>query len=82
MQTATQRGAETKEGATGPVYVALDCEPRAGVETACAAYHLNRRPQTLRFWAAMQTGPIRPLRVNGRLMWPTQKLRELCGVSQ
>jgi hypothetical protein len=64
-----------------PVFVSLDRETRAGVETDCAAFHLNREPQTLRVWACKENGPLRPLRINGRLMWPTAKLRELCGVS-
>jgi hypothetical protein len=81
MQTATYHGAETREGATGPAFVSLDRETRAGVETDCAAFHLNRRPQTLRCWAAFETGPLRPLRINGRLMWPTAALRKLCGVA-
>lgn len=59
----------------------LDRESRAGVETACAAYHLNRKSQTLRIWASRENGPIRPFRVHGRLYWPTAKLRELCGVA-
>ena len=63
-----------------PAYLPLDRETRAGVETDCAAFHLNRRPQTLRCWAAFETGPLRPLRVHGRLMWPTADLRKLCGV--
>ncbi len=68
-----------KQGA--PPFVSLDRETRAGVETDCAAFHLNRRPQTLRCWAAFETGPLRPLRINGRLMWPTEQLRKLCGVA-
>jgi len=68
-----------KQGA--PPFVSLDRETRVGVETDCAAFHLNRRPQTLRCWAAFETGPLRPLRINGRLMWPTAALRKLCGVA-
>jgi hypothetical protein len=82
MQTATRRGPEAKKGATAPDFVPLDRETRAGVETDCAAFHLNRRPQTLRVWAAYQTGPLRPRRVHGRLMWPTAELRKLCGVAK
>ena len=65
----------------GPAYVSLDSETRAAVDTATAAYHLNRQPQTLRAWACLENGPLRPGRVHGRLMWPTAKLRELCGVA-
>jgi hypothetical protein len=62
-------------------FPSLDFETRASVNTNCAAFHLNRRPQTLRQWASYDNGPIRPLRVNGRLQWPTDKLRELSGTA-
>ena len=81
MQTAMHHGADTREGALGPAFVSLDRETRAAVDTDCAAFHLNRRPQTLRCWAAFESGPLRPFRVHGRLMWPTARLRELCGVA-
>ena len=80
MHTATHHSAEVREGATGAAFVSLDRETRAAVETACAAFHLNRRPQTLRCWASREDCPLRPIRCHGRLMWPTAKLRELCGV--
>lgn len=63
------------------IYTPLAIESRAAVDTETAAFHLNRRPQTLRCWAAYENGPIRPLRINGRLAWPTARLRELCGVT-
>lgn len=81
MQTATHHSSEVRTAASGPAFVSLDRETRAGVETDCAAFHLNRKSQTLRGWACKEDGPIRPLRINGRLMWPTQTLRELCGVA-
>lgn len=34
-----------------------------------AAEALGRAPQTLRKWACLENGPIRPIRVNGRLAW-------------
>jgi hypothetical protein len=34
-----------------------------------AAAAINRAPQTLRKWACLENGPIRPLRINGRLAW-------------
>ena len=39
------------------------------VTTAEAAAILNRKPQTLRKWACLGTGPIQPIRVYGRLAW-------------
>ena len=60
-----------------PGFTPLELEQRTHVGTACAAYHLNRKPQTLRLWASMEQGPIRPLRVNGRLAWPVCKIKAL-----
>lgn len=61
----------------------LHAETRAAVDTETAAAHLSRRPQTLRLWACKENGPIRPIRVHGRLAWPTAELRRLleCGGS-
>lgn len=42
---------------------------RVGLPTSEMAVVLNRRPQTLRRWAVYEDGPIRPVRINGRLMW-------------
>ncbi|MCE2657797.1 MAG: DNA-binding protein [Rubrivivax sp.] len=66
----------------GPAFVSLERETRAAVDTATAAHHLNRKPQTLRCWAAFESGPIRPLRINGRLAWRIEDIRCLLGVAQ
>jgi len=42
-----------------------------------AAAAINRRPQTLRKWACLESGPIRPIRVNGRLAWRMADLQKL-----
>ena len=55
----------------------LEQETREVVPTADAAHHINRRPQTLRGWACREDGPIRPVRINGRLAWKTADLRRL-----
>ncbi len=55
-------------------FPALAAEARVAVDTSCAAWHLNRKPQTLRCWAAFENGPIRPTRINGRLAWKTADL--------
>jgi len=60
--------------------IPLDREHRSNLGTAEAAYHLNRRPQTLRLWAMREDGPIRPIRVNGRLGWPVVELRRVLQV--
>ena len=51
------------------------------VDTDAAAYYLNRRPQTLRGWACLENGPIRPSRVHGRLAWPVSELKRVLGVA-
>lgn len=58
----------------------LQAVTRPAVDTEAAAYYLNRKPQTLRTWACLESGPIRPNRINGRLAWPVAELRRLCGV--
>lgn len=80
MQTATLHGAETRKGVTGPTFAPLDRETRTAVDTNTAAFHLNRKPQTLRAWASGEDGPLRPVRINGRLAWKTEDLRRLLGV--
>ena len=50
--------------------------------TAEAAYYLNRKPQTLRIWACTEGGPIRPVRLHGRLGWPVSEIRRYLGVEQ
>lgn len=54
---------------------------RPAVTTDEAAYYLSRKPQTLRGWACHEDGPIRPLRINGRLAWPVSELRKLLGAA-
>ena len=83
MQTATHHSAEVRTAdATAPTFPALDSETRPAVDTAAAAHYLNRRPQTLRGWACLETFPagLRPVRVNGRLAWPVADIRRALGV--
>ncbi len=42
-----------------------------------AAAAINRAPQTLRKWACLENGPIRPIRINGRLAWRVSDLQAL-----
>lgn len=60
-------------------FTPIEIETRTVVDTATAAIHLNRQPQTLRVWACYEDGPIRPIRVNGRLAWPVAEIRRLLG---
>lgn len=58
----------------------LDQEKRATLPTAEAAFHLNRSPATLNWWSHKGNGPIKPIRVNGRLAWPVDQIKRLMGV--
>lgn len=42
-----------------------------------AAKALNRADQTLRKWACLEDGPIRPVRIHGRLHWRVSDLSAL-----
>lgn len=52
------------------------CLPKV-VTTSEAAASINRSPQTLRKWACLENGPIRPVRINGRLAWRVSDLDAL-----
>lgn len=63
-----------------PGHPPLPTETRTHVGTDCAAWHFGREPQTLRLWACRENGPIRPIRVNGRLAWPVAEIKRALGV--
>jgi hypothetical protein len=56
-------------------FTPLDRETRAAIPTDAAAFHLNRKPQTLRAWACLENGAIRPIRINGRLAWRVSDIK-------
>lgn len=58
----------------------LEFVARPAVDTATAAYYLNRKPQTLRVWACLENGPIKPIRVNGRLAWRVADIKAVMEV--
>ena len=83
MKTNTHHSGEAHAGAIAePGYPPLDSVTRPTVNTAAAAYYLNRRPQTCRIWASQESGPLRPMRINGRLAWPVADIRRLLGLTQ
>ncbi|QNA88687.1 helix-turn-helix domain-containing protein [Massilia sp. Dwa41.01b] len=57
--------------------IALAEEMRSAINTNEAAFHLGRSPQTLRKWACYEDGPLRPIRIHGRLAWPVAQIKEL-----
>lgn len=71
---ATQRQTIAQHMAS---FVPLDLEQRTHVDTASAAFHLGRKAQTMRVWASTEKGPIRPVRINGRLSWSVAEIRRL-----
>ncbi len=81
MQAATHHSTEARQGAYAAEFPPLELENRPAVNTAACAHYLDRRPQTLRGWACLENGPLRPLRINGRLAWKTADIRALLGVS-
>ena len=62
-------------------YERLELVNKPNVDTAHAAYLLNRQPQTLRAWACLENGPLRAIRISGRLAWPVSELKRVLGVA-
>lgn len=82
MQTATLSSIHAMREAHAPQqFPPLELENRPTVDTAAAAHYLNRRPQTLRGWSCLENGPLRPVRINGRLAWPVAGIRKVLGVA-
>jgi len=61
-------------------FVPLDKETRTHVSTKVTAHHLGRQEQTCRGWACHEDGPLRPIRVNGRLAWAVADIKRVLGV--
>jgi len=82
MTPATHSAAiQAAQHAQGTQYLPLAQITRPNLKTEEAAHYLNRRPQTLRAWACLENGPIRPLRIGGLLAWPTTEIKKLAGVN-
>ena len=86
MQTATHHSIETHREATAPQQFTAPFPPlalvtRPNLTTAETAYYLNRRPQTLRGWACLENGPLRPTRIGGLLAWNTATVKALAGLT-
>ena len=82
MQAATLHSGDTRRAVTEhQQFPPLELVNRPTVPTEQAAHYMNRRPQTMRGWACQENGPIRPIRVNGRLAWPVTSIKALLGVA-
>lgn len=73
METVSNQIPEISTTAFPP----LEQITRPTVPTDAAAYYLNRKPQTLRAWACLENGALRPVRISGRLAWPVADIRKL-----
>jgi len=61
-------------------FIPLDHETRTHVSTKVMCYHLSRKEQTARCWACHEDGPLRPIRINGRLGWAVADIKRILGV--
>ena len=52
-----------------PLDLAAVAAGRLVLPTIDAARVMGKQAQTLRKWASAENGPIRPVRINGRLGW-------------
>jgi hypothetical protein len=76
MQTIQELAHAVKSSAAKQLqnFPPLEQETRSRVNTACAAFHLTRKPQTLLIWAC-KGGPIQPIRINKRLAWSVSDIK-------
>lgn len=70
------------EAVANQPFTPLALETRTAIPTDAAAHHLNRKDQTLRAWACLENGPIRPVRINGRLAWAVADIKRLLNGGQ
>lgn len=73
---------ETSAAYSLPEFPPLEQVTRPAVPTNQAAYYLDRQPQTLRAWACLENGPLRPIRINGRLAWQVTDIKRLLNGGQ
>lgn len=79
-QQPTLQNAKAHRTVSEPLrFPPLEMVNQPNVPTEQAAYYLNRRPQTMRLWACHENGPLRPIRVHGRLAWPVTEIRRIVG---
>jgi hypothetical protein len=76
---AMQAATATREFASA--YLPLEQITKPNLTTAEAAHFLDRKAQTLRSWACLENGPLRPRRIGGLLAWPTAEVKALAGLT-
>ena len=77
-----QQNQTSKKKKSRTSYPPLDSITQPSLKTSAAAFYLNREDQTLREWACKGSGPIKPIRIQGRLAWPVNELRKLLGAEK
>ena len=83
---ALNHSSETSREATAPQqftaqFLPLEQVTKPNLTTTECAWYLNRRPQTLRQWACLENGPLRPTRIGGLLAWSTATVKALAGIT-
>ncbi len=83
METATHASIPTMQAPQHftPPFPPLALVTKPNLTTGETAYYLNRAAQTLRGWACLENGPIRPIRIGGLLAWNTATVKALAGVT-
>ena len=89
LQAMASRSAQSAQEATAPVqpnatpYPPLATVTKPNLTTAEIAYYTNQAQQTWRIHACRETFPpgLRPIRIGGRLNWPTTGAKKLMGVA-
>ena len=84
METTVNQNAQLATAAAHNLqaFPPLEQVTRPTVPTDAAAHYLNRRPQTLRAWACLENGALRPVRINGRLAWSVAEIKSLLSGGQ
>ncbi len=89
MQTATHASIQAMREATAPQqfnaqFPPLEQVTKPNLTTRELAHYSNMAEQTWRVKACYDTAPdgLRPLRVCGKLAWPTAGAKKLLGVAQ
>jgi hypothetical protein len=77
METVANKLPATSAAHNLPVFPPLEQVTRPTIPTDAAAFYLNRQPQTLRSWASLENGALRPVRIFGRLAWNVAEIKSL-----
>ena len=62
------------------IYLPLEDVTKPLLTTSEFCHYTNLAKQTAWLWACKENGQIRPVRIGGKLGWPTKEVKYLCGV--